>query len=173
MKKFVLILLSFAFIFSACKEEKVALSPERIRIEKDKVLETIKAFHTAYEKKDFGSMIPTLAGEVVFFGTDSGEVITTFSDYKQKMLEQWQEYDIMKYSEPYDVFIEMDPFGNFASIIYGVQLYVKKQNYENTYQVRAARTLRREKDKWVIVSGIVSIPRSPTETQAGTKNIQQ
>lgn len=172
MKKILPFLFILIVFISACKEEKVALSPERIKIEKDKVLETIRAFHAAYEKKDFGALIPTLAGEVVFFGTDSGEVITTFSDYKQKMLEQWQEYDVMKYGEPYDVFIEMDPYGNFASIIYGVQLYVKKQNYENTYQVRAARTLRREKDKWVIVSGIVSIPRSPAEVKQTGNTIQ-
>jgi len=164
MKKFFLLLIALIVLVSACKEEKVALSPERVKIEKGKVLEIIKAFHSAYEKKDFGAMIPTLAGEVVFFGTDSGEVITTFSDYKKKMLEQWQEYEVMKYGEPYDVFIEMDPYGNYASIIYGVQLYVKKGNYENNYQIRAARTLRREKDNWVIVSGIVSIPRSPNPT---------
>lgn len=176
MKKLIPILSVLVLLIVSCQSEPRYLSPERVKVEKENILATIKDYHIASEKKDFGAMIPTLAGEVRFFGTDSGEVISSFSEYKQKMLQQWEEYDITKYGEPYDVFIEMDPNANFASIIYGVQLFVKKKEYENTYQLRAARTLKKEKDKWVIVSGIASIPRSkgqesgtpaPTDTMKG------
>lgn len=166
MKKLIPILLALAVVLVSCQKEPRLLSPERIKAEKESIMETIKAYHVASEKKDFGQMIPTLAGEVVFFGTDSGEVIQSFTEYKQTMLAQWEAYDITSYGEPYDVFIEMDSQANFASIIFGVQLFVKRKQYENTYQLRVARTLRKEKDKWVIVSGISSIPRSiSSETQ--------
>ena len=158
-----LLIICLAIIIIYCQSEPKHLSPERIDKEKAMIMETIKLYHDASEKKDFGMMIESLAGEVVFFGTDSGEVITSFAHYKAKMLEQWKEYDITRYGEPYDVFIEMDPNAKFASIIFGVQLFVKKREYENTYQLRVARTLKKEKDKWVIVSGISSIPRTAAE----------
>lgn len=160
MKKLLLSSFVLAFLLLSCQSEPEFLTPERLKIEQQNILETIKAYQEAAGKKNFGEMIPTLAGEVKFFGTDSGEVIESFTEYKKKMLEQWEEYEVMTYGEPYDVFIEMDPNANFASIIYGVQLYVKKAEYENSYQLRVARTLKKEKDKWVIVSGISSIPRT-------------
>ena len=165
MKKLIPILSVIVLLFISCQGESHYLSPERIKLEKANILAVIKDYHAASDRKDFSAMIPTLAGEVRFFGTDSGEVITSFTEYKQKMLQQWEEYDVTKYGEPYDVFIEMDPNANFASIIYGVQLYVKKKNSEATHQLRLARTLRREKDKWVIVSGISSIPRSKGDNE--------
>jgi len=165
MKMSNLLVPCLALLIISCQSEPKHLSPERIDKEKAMIMETIKLYHDASEDKNFGMMIESLASEVVFFGTDSGEVITSFADYKQKMLEQWQEYDVTRYGEPYDVFIEMDPNAKLASIIFGVQLFVKKREYENTYQLRVARTLKKEKEKWVIVSGISSIPRSAAEAK--------
>ncbi len=170
MKRLLPLVVIICFIIISCQSEPQCLSPERIKLEKENIMKTIKEYHTAAENKDFGRMIPTLAGEVKFFGTDSGEVIESFTEYKQKMIAQWEEYDVMKYGEPYDVFIEMDPNANFASIIFGIQLHVKKADYENEYQLRVARTLRKEKDQWVVVSGISSIPRSSDEIKSSPKD---
>ncbi len=160
MKKLVLLLTTAYFLMVSCQSEPRYLSQEQIDKEKKAVIETIKAYNRAAERKNFTEMVETLAGEVKFFGTDSGEVISSFAEYKDKMTAQWKEYDIMKYGDLTDVYIEVDPNANLASIVFGIPLYVKKANFEATYFLRVARTLKKENNKWAIVSGISSIPRT-------------
>lgn len=169
MRNFLLLIIAAVMLFPACQSEPKSLSKEQMEKEKVKVIDVIKAYNTASEKKNFGDMVETLAGEVTFFGTDSGEVIHSFDQFKETMLAQWKEYDMTRYGEISDMFIEIDPNANFASVIYGIPLYTKKGDVEENVYLRVARTLRKEKDKWVIVSGIVSIARTrnyenPTDT---------
>ncbi len=159
MKTILLLIPTLLLIFSCCPEQK-DLTAEQLKLEKEAVINVIKAYNKAADAKNFSAMVETLAGEVTFFGTDSAEVITTFSDYKKQMLKQWDYYDEMKYGELYDVHIQMDKQVTFASAIFGVPITLRRGNQIENHFLRVARTFKKEKGKWVISSGIVGITRS-------------
>jgi ketosteroid isomerase-like protein len=146
--------LILVFVIS-CTPEKEELSYEQIEQEKQAIIQVMKDYNKAAEEKNFAAMVETLAGEVIFFGTDSSEVIKTFAEFKSKMKEQWDTFDEMRYGELYDVSIQMDENASLASIIFGTPLDITIGDMTAKLFVRIARTLKKEKGKWVIVSGIV------------------
>lgn len=160
MKRFLLLfsLIVSLIIVSCCPEPK-ELTEDEVNMEKQAVINVVKAYNKAVEEKNFSKIVPTLAGEVIFFGTDSSEVIKTFADFKKQMMAQWNEYDNLIYGELADVSIQMDKNASFASIIFGLPVTITKG--ENTIELylRVARTLKKEKEVWVIVSGIVGAAR--------------
>ena len=100
------------------------LSGEQIAQEKEKVIQVIKDYNTAFEEKKFEPIVRTLSDDVVFFGSDSSEIISSLSDFKKNIQDQWNNFDI-KYGEMYNKSIIMDNTGSFASIIYGTPATVK------------------------------------------------
>lgn len=162
MKKYFLLII-LTIIAASCCPEKKELTSDQIDSEKQAVINVIKAYNQAAEDKNFSAMVETLAGEVIFFGTDSSEIIKTFADYKKQMLRQWEYYEAMKYGELYDSYIQMDDQANFASIIFGVPVTLTRNGITEKHFLRVSRTLKKEKGKWVIVSGIVGIARSGEE----------
>ncbi|ROL62104.1 hypothetical protein D9V86_02470 [Bacteroidetes/Chlorobi group bacterium ChocPot_Mid] len=154
MKKILTTFFILVFVYS-CTPQKEELTLKDIEKEKQAIIQVMKDYNTAAEEKNFSHMIETLAGEVIFFGTDSAEVIKTFAEFKAKMEEQWKTFDKMKYGEMYDIDIQMDDNAKLASIIYGTPLEITIGDQTAKLFVRVARTLRKEKGKWVIVSGIV------------------
>jgi len=138
-----------------CTPQKEEMTLQDIENEKQAIVQVMKDYTKAAEEKNFAHMIETLAGEVIFFGTDSSEVIKTFAEFKAKMEEQWKTFDKMKYGDMLDIDIQLDDNATLASIIYGTPLEITIENETAKLFIRVARTLRKEKGKWVIVSGIV------------------
>ncbi|MFP4528878.1 MAG: nuclear transport factor 2 family protein [Candidatus Kapaibacterium sp.] len=159
MKKLLLPLI-LIFIFYGCEPEPEFLTAEQIEKEKQAVVDVMKDYNKANEEKNFSAMVETLADEVTFFGTDSAEVIKTFAEFKKAMMDQWQHYDVMKYGEMSDVSIKMDANATFASVIFGMPLHIQKGDRSANVFLRVARTLEKQKGKWVITGGIVGIARS-------------
>jgi ketosteroid isomerase-like protein len=157
--KRMLLLLSAIILLSACGPKKEYLSPLEIETEKKAVESVMVDYHKAFEKKDFAKVVETLADEVIFFGTDSSEVLKTFADFKKAIEKQWEYYDRIQYGPLKDVSIQMDDNGTIASIIYGVNADFLKDNINNNYYLRIARILKKKNNKWLIVSGIVGIVR--------------
>lgn len=151
MKRYLLYLFLFIFILS-CAPEKNSIDFNK---EKAAIVQVMKDYNKASEDKNFSAIVNTLASEVIFFGTDSAEIIKTFPEFKQKMLQQWESFDNMKYGDMVDVSIQMDPNAKLATIIFGVPLEITIGLHKTHLFLRVARTLKKEKDKWVIVSGIV------------------
>jgi len=154
MKKILTTFFILVFVY-ACTPQKEELSLQDIEKEKQAIVQVMKEYNKAAEEKNFSHMIETLAGEVIFFGTDSSEVIKTFAEFKAKMEEQWKTFDNMKYGDMYDIDIQMDENATIASIIFGTPLEIRIGSESAKLFIRVARTLRKEKGKWVIVSGIV------------------
>lgn len=153
--KHVIFLILIISLMSACGPEKEEMTSADYKNEEAAIKKVMEDYTKAAEDKDFSAMIETLAGEVIFFGTDSSEVIKTFPDYKDKMNEQWKVFDKIKYGEMYDISIQMDDRATFASIIYGTPCEITIGDQKANLFLRVARTLKKEKGKWVIVSGIV------------------
>lgn len=165
MKIFLPAILILILLSSCCPEPK-ELTADEMKKEQEAVVNVNRAYNKASEEKNFSSMVETLAGEVIFFGTDSAEVIRTFSDFKKQMLKQWEYYEKMQYGDLTDVSIQMDQNATFASIIFGVPVDLTRMGKLERHFLRVSRTLKKEKGKWVIVSGIVSIARSPDIVEA-------
>lgn len=159
MKKWFLLILAALISISACTPKKVYLSALEIEAEKEKVKMVINDYHRAFEGKNFGKLVETLADEVIFFGTDSSEVLKTFADFKKAVEKQWLEYDQVHYDELRDVSIQMDEAATWASIIYGVNADYLRDGVTNNYYLRIARIMKKKNNKWLIVSGIVGIVR--------------
>ena len=154
MKRILTTFFILVFVYS-CTPQKEEMTLQDIENEKQAIVQVMKDYTKAAEEKNFANMIETLAGEVIFFGTDSAEVIKTFAEFKAKMEEQWKAFDKMKYGDMLDIDIQLDENATLASIIYGTPLEITIENETAKLFIRVARTLRKEKGKWVIVSGIV------------------
>ncbi len=170
MKKYLPFLL-ICLLFASCNPEQKFLSPEQIKQEKQQVMSVIERYNTASEDKNFSAMVETLADEVIFFGTDSSEIIRTFAEFKTKMKEQWEQYERIDFGELSDVSIQMDDNATFASIIFGVPCHLTFDGETTHYYLRGSRTLKKENNKWVIVSGILSVVSSNVES-APADNIE-
>ncbi|PKL86928.1 MAG: hypothetical protein CVV22_02220 [Ignavibacteriae bacterium HGW-Ignavibacteriae-1] len=160
-----IILILIVSFFLACQPKPKFLSPLEIQNEKEKVQKVIVDFHVALEDKNFGKLVETLADEVIFFGTDSSEIIKTFADFKMAIDKQWKDYDKIDYGELRDVSIQMDDNATLASIIYGTNAVITIAGVNVEYYLRIARILRKKDDRWLIVSGIVGIVRNDDQIQ--------
>lgn len=149
--------LSFALLTACVQNRSEDLTVEQIAKEKTKVIDVIKAYNLAYQNEKFSEIIETLSEDVVFFGTDSVEVIRSLSEFKKLIQDQWNRVDI-KYGEMVDTWVLMDKQGSFASVVFGVPAIVKYvSGGEQKVFFRIARTLKKQDHKWVIASGIVGI----------------
>ena len=167
MKKYLPLFILMIFIAS-CGPSIEPLTQQEIEQEKQAVIDVIKAYNKASQEKDFAGILPTLADNVVFFGTDSAEVIKNLNEFKAKITEQFNEVDEMRIGEMTDVSVIIDPYGNFASVIYGMPLTVVIDNVMEKMFVRVARTLKKEDGRWVIVSGIIGVARGTSSAVADT-----
>ena len=153
--KSILLLISMLFIAVACAPKEKELTPDQITKEKQAIVNVMKEYNDASEAKSWSRLVETLASEVRFYGTDSSEVITTFDDYKEKIINQWNLFDKQKYGDMTNIHIEMDPNAVFASVIYGIPFDVTIGQRVAHLFLRIQRSLKKENEKWLIVSGIV------------------
>ncbi len=162
MLKYLLFISISLFLVYNCGPRPDELTTAEMAKEKEEIIATIKAFNKAMEQERFEGLVPYLSEDVIFFGTDSSEIIKSLSDFKKAITEQFNAVENLTYGEMSDVSIQMDSRGTLASIIYGIPTTYKmtgSQEPEN-YFFRVNRTLKKEGGKWVIVSGIVSIART-------------
>ncbi|MGB9913366.1 MAG: hypothetical protein ACPLRO_08375, partial [Candidatus Kapaibacteriota bacterium] len=66
MKYFLLFLLTFILLSCSTSEEQLS-TEEEVR-EKEKIVELLKAYNKAYERKNFSEMVRYLANDLTFFG---------------------------------------------------------------------------------------------------------
>ncbi len=157
MKKFILLFFMSIFIFTACGPNKNdELTTEQIAKEKERVKVIMQEYNKAMESESFASIIETLSEGVVFFGSDSSEIIRSLSEFKNMIQKQWATYDI-SYGDMVDIWIDMDSKGTIASIIYGLPATVKMNGQNYNFFFRIARTLKKQDNRWLISSGIVGI----------------
>jgi len=157
MKKLLLLLLPIALLFYSCGPVCEELSQDDIAKEKEQVINVLKIYNKAFQEKNFAGVVPTLSENVKFFGTDSSEVITSLSQYKKVCTNQFASYDQMVYGDIVDLYIEMDKFGNFATVIYGLPATLFRVGKTEKLFFRVSRTLKKESGNWHILTGIVGL----------------
>ncbi|MCE5304384.1 MAG: nuclear transport factor 2 family protein [Chloroherpetonaceae bacterium] len=159
MKKMTLLTICSLFVLVSCQTEPRVLTTDEINKEKQAILQVIENYNRASEQKNFAELVNTLADSVTFFGTDEGEVIKTFADFKVAIQKQWDAYDYTKYGPLTDVYIVMDKNATIASVLFGGSFEASLGGKTENLFLRGARTLKKQNDKWVIVSGLLSVPR--------------
>lgn len=152
--------ISLILVLNACSPKEKYPTPTEIEAEKQAIIKVINDYNRANENENFSEIVETLANEVVFFGTDSAEVIKTIADYKEAIIKQWDEYDSMKYYDLKDVSIFMDDKATWATIYFGMPADLSRNNVKQHYYLRGSRTLKKEDGKWHIASGTLGIVRS-------------
>lgn len=162
MKRIILFLLSLSLLAAvSCGPDKPpVLTAQELTVEKEKVKNVCQRYNQASADKNWAEIVELLSRDVVFYGTDSAEVLKNFEEFQKKINEQWKHYDVMTYGEMTDVHIETDPYAQLASIIFGVPCDIRKGDKSIHYFLRVARTLKKEEGKWVISSGIVGIVKT-------------
>lgn len=157
MKTYLLILISIILLLnSSCGPQKPQpLSAEQVNKEKEAIIEVIKKFNEAYQTKNFSPIIDLLSKDVIFFGTDSAEVIKSLAEFQEELQKQWKVYDSIIFGNIVDMSIIMDNNASFASVIYGIPCDLISGDKQEHLFLRYARTLKKENNRWVIVSGIV------------------
>lgn len=155
--KYLLLSFFFMILFSCSTEDRISIE-EEVK-EKEKVVEVLKAYNKAYEKKNFSEMVRYLANDLIFFGSDSGETVKSLTEFKIAIEKQWEDIDSMRYGDMVDVYILMDSRGKIASAIYGVPVQYWTNGKSVRLFLRVARTLKKEGGNWVIASGITGITR--------------
>ena len=167
MKKFILLACISIFILAGCMGNGTKpLTGTQLAKEKAKVMEVINQYNDASNKKSFSTIIQTLDENVVFFGSDSTEIIRSLNDFKKMIQSQWNQLDIQSGSMV-DTWIEMDPTGTLASVVFGQPSVITLPDgtKQNAF-FRIARTLKKKDNQWLIVSGIVSMTSSnPTSVK--------
>lgn len=157
MKTYLPIAFIMVLIISACGPNRpTELTSEQLANERERVIQVIKDYNAAFEAEKYTEIIETISDDVVFFGSDSSEVIKSLPDFKTLVEEQWETFDI-KYGEMYDMSIIMDNNATVASVIYGTPAEVTMNGKEIHYFFRIARTLKKVNNNWKIASGIVGI----------------
>jgi hypothetical protein len=157
MKRLLLPLFIAILGLYSCGPTVRELTADELDAEKKGIVDVMKHYYEASEEKNFAKLVETLASEIYFFGTDSAEVIKEFPEFKTKMMNQWNMFDKMKYGEMSDVFIQMDNQATNAFIIHGVPFAITIGDKTVNLFLRVARSLKKEKGRWVIVSGVLSI----------------
>ena len=155
MNRFLLVLFVASFIF-ACTPEPKELSNEELSKEKSEVVNLIKNYNKANEEENFSKIVDMVSKDIIFFGTDSGEVIKDIPSFKKALTNQWELFDF-KYGEMIEIDVQMDKNATFASAIFGIPTDLKVKDKTFHLFLRIARTLKKENSKWVIVSGVVSM----------------
>ncbi|MDR0926346.1 MAG: nuclear transport factor 2 family protein [Ignavibacteria bacterium] len=162
---FSLLIMSLVLV-SACNKDatisETLLSEDEKKAEKNKIQEVLKLYNKAANEKNWSKMVATLASDVHFFGTDSGEVSANMDAFKTKMQTQWNEYDSIVYGEIHDLYIELDDYARYANAIFGCPFTIVKKGAvpENLYVV-CQRTLQKDPStqSWTIKSGILAVSR--------------
>lgn len=163
MLRNLLFIVAISAILIACEQKEEYPAPLELDKEKEKIVGVIERFNKANENKNFSEIVETLADEVVFFGTDSSEVIKTIGDFKNSIVKQWEEYESIKYHNLQDVKIFIDDKATLATIYFGLSADVTRNGIMQSYYLRGSRTLLKQNESWQIASGTLGIVRSKAD----------
>ncbi len=175
--RLILTTLIFSVLLASCSSNsdsnRELLTQEQRTQEIEKITNVIKMYNQANNARNWADMVKTLDKEVTFFGSDKGEKSKDMAAFKETIKKQWENYSKMEYGDMQDIYVELDDYANFANIIFGVPLEaVANTGEKENLFVIVQRTLKKDpiSKKWVICSGIVSIPRAAETTINEEKN---
>jgi ketosteroid isomerase-like protein len=152
-----------AFLAAAALAVACAPKPptaEEIAREKAAVTNAIWQLDKAYSAKDTAGVLAGApdSGAILYFGTDSAEVMRSRADYLAQMRADWALMDSVKFGPFRNIDVLMSANGDVASVVaeQAADAYVGKQHQHSFW--RFARGLKKMNGRWVIVQSMPSVP---------------
>ncbi len=163
MKNFLILLFISILLYSCSDDKGKALTYDQLEKEKEAIKNVITTYNEAFHNKNFSPIVDLMSKDVIFFGSDSTEIIKSIVDYKVAIDAEWSMYERVDYGEILDFSTFIDDRATIASVIYGLPATYYYNGSTQKVFLRYARTLKKESGKWVIISGIVGVSRPNTE----------
>lgn len=132
------------------------LTVEDIAKEKKAVDVVLANFWKAYEMKDAAAMnkLFSPSSGIMFFGTDSAEVMKSPANLDERMKDDMQLFDSFKAGEPRNLSTQIDSYGELASTVCEVPVDMTVGGQASHSLMRLAMTLKKENGEWHIVQGM-------------------
>lgn len=171
-----MLVLLVASLLVGCSPQK--LTVEDIAKEKKAVDVVLANFWKAYEMKDVAAMSKLLSPSsgIMFFGTDSVEVMKSAAQWDAEMKDDMQLFDSFKAGEPRNLSTQIDSYGELASTICEVPVDMTIAGQMSHSLARLAVTMKNDKGEWHIVQGMVAfatVGQSSAELVAKMKEPKQ
>lgn len=145
--------------------------------EKGAVEAAITAFARGYESKDIAAVQKLFSNsdDLMWFGTDSAEVIRGWAEWERQMNNDWQVFKTVKMGAPRNLSILVDNDAQMASTIFELPTDVTMAGMSPHLTLRFGATLRKENGEWKFLQGVVSVAsvgQSSVEIVARMKKAQ-
>ena len=156
MYRFIWLLLVVALL-SGCGRQKT--TPVDTAKEKQAIESAITKFGKAYESKDLSTMTTLLStsGELMWFGTDSAEVIKSVAQWETQMKNDWQVFESVKFGEVRNLSIQVASDGQLASAVYEVPLDMTIGGQLSHALFRFGCALKKENGEWRYIQGVAGV----------------
>jgi len=145
-----------AIIMFGCGPKK--LTTEDIIKEKEAIKSLISDFWKAYEQKDASAMLKffSTSPELLWFGTDSTEVINTIDQWETQMKNDWQLFEKVSFGELRNLSILIDDYGELASALYEAGLDMTIEGKQSHALMRGSNVLVKENGEWRFIQGMLA-----------------
>lgn len=135
------------------------LSPEEIATEKKAIESAVSGFWKAYESRDMAAVSKSLTstGELLFFGTDSAEVIRSREQWETQVQHDWELFQTLKVGDLRNLSILLSDDARLGSAVCEIPMQMTVGGQESHALFRYAATLRKEAGEWRLVTGMAAV----------------
>jgi ketosteroid isomerase-like protein len=144
-------------LLSGCGPRK--MPPGDIVTEKKAIESLVSNFWKAFESKNLAALtkLYTTSGDLMFFGTDSAEVIRTIAQWEAQVKNDWEMFQTVKFGELKNISTIVANDGELGSIVCETPVDMTVGGQQSHSLFRFAGTLRRENGEWRFVHGMVAM----------------
>lgn len=135
------------------------MTPEESAKEKKAVESVLSSFWKAYESKDASAAKNTFSAstDLMFFGTDSAEVVKTVTQWETQMKDDWELFETVKFGEMRNLSIQVDGYGELATALYELPVDMTISGKPSHSLFRGANVLKKENGGWRLFQGVVAV----------------
>lgn len=158
MKILLSILLLFALLFSACKNEK--FTAEQLKSEKEKLKTRIESFLVSYSEKDLNKVLAMLSNsnEFHFSGSDISEINISKSEFQNQLMNDWKLFDSIRLGELSNYSFRISSCGDLAVAVFDTPATVFIKGIQSKFFLRMSLTFINENGLWQISQGLSTMP---------------
>jgi len=153
----IMIFVLIVALCSGCGPAK--MSPGDIDTQKKAIESLASGFWKAYEAKDLPvvTKLFTTSGDLLFYGTDSAEVIKTIPEWETQAKADWELFQSVKFGAMRNVSTILSDDGSLGAIVCEVPADITSGGHQEHSLFRTSMTLRKESGEWKLVSGMVAV----------------
>jgi len=150
-------LLAIVALLAGCGPPKT--SPGDAAAEKKAIETLVSDFWKGYEAKNVAATLKlyTSSGDLLFFGTDSAEVIRTIPQWENQAKNDWELFQTVKFGALKNIAVLLAGDGELGSIVCEIPVDMTVGGQQSHSLFRFAGIARKENGGWRLVHGMVAI----------------